>query len=145
MEEIHVYHAIWKSAIDIAVDAVCVAFGIHALRMGIKPTFVCWFAIVSFALFGLTVIYTILRERIGHRPYLVITDEAVILDSGKKREIRFADVESFKLAWVPFNRIIGVKFLNERAQDAVFAGDLTMKWKDLINVLNERLAAAKKA
>ena len=145
MEEIHVYHSIWKSAFDIVVDAACIALGIHALRMGIKPTFVCWFAIVSFTLFGLTVIYTILRERFGHRPYLVITDEAVILDSGKNREIRFDEVESFKLAWVPFGRIIGVKFLNERAQDVVFAGDVTMKWKDLINVLNERLAAVKKA
>lgn len=145
MNEIRIYHSVWKRVLDIVLDGALVALGVSALKSGIKPAALCWFLIICFGLLGLFTLYMLVRDLIRKEPYLVITEESVTLNEGKKRVIRFADVESFRLAGLLLSKMIAVKFLNERAQDAVMVMDTTMKPKAILNLLNERLAAAKKA
>ena len=97
MEEIRIYHSIWKNIGLIAICFVFVAIGILMLLRGEK-LFIAWTGILFFGGGGLFVLFLILRERISHKAYYIITDESVSMDSGmKKWEVRFADVEEFYL------------------------------------------------
>ena len=145
MNEIRVYHSIWKRLLGIAADGASVALGVYALQQGVKPAFICWFLIVFLGLAGLFTLYQLVTDLIRKEPYLVITDETVTINEFKKREFRFADVASFRLAGFLFSKMIAVTFQNERAQDAVMVMDTTLRPKALLHLLNERLAAAKKA
>ena len=109
-------------------------------------------------------LFLILRERIGNKPYYIITDECVIMDSGmKKWEVRFADVEEFYLINVMSTKQIGIRYkkeielqkmndassagrtirkMNERiagVQESLPADDLTIKPQQLCDLLNMKL------
>lgn len=109
-------------------------------------------------------LFLILRERIGHKAYYIITDESVSEDSGMKNwEVRFADVEEFYLVNVASSKQIGIKYkkevefqkmngasstgrtirkLNERiagVQESLPADGLNIKPQELCDLLNMRL------
>lgn len=109
-------------------------------------------------------LFLILRERIGHKAYYIITDESVSVDSGMKNwEVRFADVEEFYLINVASSKQIGIKYkkevefqkmneasstgrtirkLNERiagVQESLPADGLNIKPQELCDLLNMRL------
>lgn len=96
-----------------AVCSVFVAMGIFMLLHG-GQSFMAWAGILFFGGGGLFMLYLILRERIGHKAYYIITDESILMDSGiKKWEVRFADVEEFYLLNVKSSKMIGIIYKKE--------------------------------
>ena len=149
MEEIRIYHSIWKNIGLIAICFVFVAMGILMLLRG-EQSFIAWTGILFFILFfgggGLFVLFLILRERISHKAYYIITDESVSMDSGmKKWEVRFADVEEFYLINVGSSKQIGIKYKKEvefqKMSDASSAGRTIRKLNESIAGVQESLPA----
>ena len=96
-----------------AVSFAFVAMGVFQLVNG-DNAFIIWAGILFFGLCGLFFVFLMLRERINHKPYYIITDECVIIDSGiKKWEVRFADVEEFYLINVMSTKQIGIRYKKE--------------------------------
>jgi len=62
-------------------------------------------------------LYMLVREKITGKPYLVITDKAVVMNSGAKSyEIPFADVDAFLMTGVFGNKMIGIRYTKEADQ-----------------------------
>ena len=145
MEEIRIYHSIWKNIGLIAICFVFVAMGIFILLHG-KQSFIAWTCILFFGGGGLFVLFLILREIISHKAYYIITDESVSMDSGmKKWEVRFADVEEFFLINVSSSKQIGIKYKKEvefqKMNDASNAGRIIRKMNESIAGVQESLPA----
>ena len=128
--------------------AVCFMFaatGVLMLLHGEK-SFFAWTGILFFGGGGLFVLFLILRERIAHKAYYIITDECVIIDSGmKKWEVRFADVEEFYLINVMSSKQIGIRYKKEiefqKMNDASSAGRTIRKMNERIAGVQESLPA----
>ena len=91
-------------------------------------------------------LFLILRERISHKAYYIITDESVLIDSGmKKWEVRFADVEEFYLINVTSSKQIGIKYKKEvefqMMSDASSLGRTIRKMNESIAGVQESLPA----
>ena len=118
MEEIRIYHSIWKNIGLIATCFVFVAMGILMLLRG-EQSFIAWTGILFFILFfgggGLFVLFLILRERISHKAYYIITDESVGRTFRKLNEL-----------------LAGV-------QESLPADGLNIKPQELCDLLNMRL------
>ncbi|MBQ9559322.1 MAG: hypothetical protein IJ762_10770 [Bacteroidaceae bacterium] len=144
MREIRIYHSIGKNIALIAVCFVFVALGIFILLHG-GHSFIAWGNILFFGGGGLFMLFLILRERISHKAYYIVTDESVLVDSGmKKWEVRFADVEEFYLLNVMLSKQIGIKYKAEvefkKMNDASLPIDgLNIKPQELCDLLNMRL------
>ena len=83
MNEIKVYHSVWKNVITIIACLAMAGLGIFVgLQKGGLPWFV-WVGIAFFAFGGLCMAYMVVKEKIAHQPYLIITDEYVRMNSGK--------------------------------------------------------------
>ena len=146
-----------------AVSFAFVAMGVFQLVNG-DNAFIIWAAILFFGICGLFFAFLMLRERINHKPYYIIADECVIIDSGmKKWEVPFADVEEFYLINVMSTKQIGIRYkkeielqkmndasnvgrrirkMNERiagVQESLPADDLTIKPQQLCDLLNMKL------
>ena len=150
-----------------AVCFVFVAMGIFMLLHG-EQSFIVWASILFFGGGGLVVLFLILKERITHTPYYIITDDGIIMNSGLKTyEFHFTDVECFFLTKVGIARgkttLIGIQYkesielqkiedaskagravrrFNKRvagSQEALPAEGFTIKPKDLCEILNERV------
>ena len=143
MNEIKVYHSVWKSAITIVVDLMLVALGVRGILSGTTPI-LAGFLAAFFCFAAVMTAWPLVKERVTKEPYLTITDDCVKVSGRKGQEFRFADVESFGLKCFLFDGIIEVNFRNERATPgAIMASDLAIKLKELHAILNERLAACK--
>ena len=145
MREIRIYHSILKNIALMAVCFVFVAMGIFILMHG-ERSFIAWTGILFFGGGGLFVLFLIMRERISHKAYYIITDESVLMDSGmKKREVRFADVEEFYLINVMSSKQIGIKYKKEvefqKMNDASNAGRIIRKMNESIAGVQESLPA----
>ena len=145
MREIRIYHSILKNIALMAVCFVFVAMGIFILMHG-ERSFIAWTGILFFGGGGLFVLFLIMRERISHKAYYIITDESVLMDSGmKKLEVRFADVEEFYLINVKSSKQIGVKYKKEvefqKMNDASNAGRIIRKMNESIAGVQESLPA----
>lgn len=165
MEEIRVYHSLWKTGILILVCFAFAALGLHTLIVHPeKSGFVFWLGLLFFGFGSIFMLWLILRERITGKPYYLVTDESVIMNSGLKAwEIRFADVESFflvgKMIGIRYNKdkeiqkmedasVLGrlVRRFNQRigdAQEHLYVSGMTMKPKELCDLLNERVKKMK--
>ena len=110
MEEIKIYHSVWRMLL---ISISCLAFAAIAVMMLHSPQtnhMIAWIGVVFFGLGGLSLLYWLLKERLTGQPFLTITDEGVIYSGGWKRyEIRFADVNSFSLLGGRQNKIIGIR------------------------------------
>lgn len=167
MREIRIYHSIWRNIPLLAVCFVFAAMGVLILLDGDR-SFLAWAGILFFGGGGLFVLFLILRERITHTPYYIITDDGIIMNSGLKTyEVHFTDVECFYLTKVGTARgkttLIGIQYKEsielQKFEDASKAGravrrfnksvagsqetlpadGLTIKPKDLCEILNERV------
>ena len=168
MNEINVYHSVWKNAITVIVCLAMAGLGIFAaLQKGGMP-WIVWMGIVFFGLGGLFMAYMVVKEMITHRPFLIITDGFVRMNSGKGYEIRYDDVDAFFMTRVWSAKMIGITYKKEiearkmeeakevvravrrfntqiaATPEAIPAYDLTMKPKEIIELLNERLIASRK-
>ena len=146
----------------LAVCFVFAATGVLMLLDGDR-SFLAWISILFFGGGGLFVLFLILRERICDKAYYIITDKSVLVDGMKKWEVRFADVEKFYLINVSSSKQIGIKYKKEielqkfedaskagravrrfnksvaGSQEALPAEGLTIKPKELCEILNERV------
>ena len=145
MREIRIYHSILKNIALMAGCFVFVAMGIFILMHG-ERSFIAWTGILFFGGGGLFVLFLIMRERISHKAYYIITDESVLMDSGmKKREVRCADVEEFYLINVMSSKQIGIKYKKDvefqKMNDASNAGRIIRKMNESIAGVQESLPA----
>ena len=161
MEEIRIYHSLWKNGLLILICFAFAALGIYSLVAHPEQSgFVFWLGLLFFGLGGIFMLWLILKERITGKPYYLVTDESIIMNSGWTAwEVRFADVESFFLV----GKMIGIRYKKDteiqKMKDASVLGriirrfnqgigdsqehldvsNMTMKPKELCDLLNERL------
>jgi len=162
MEEIKVYHSLRKKAMLLIVCVVFVVAAIFLLNQG-GNQFIAWICILFFGIGGLFIASLVIKEKITGKPYLLITDKSVVMNSLKDWEIAFSDVEYFKLIGEMNSMMIGIKYKDniERkkteeaekiisliremnielagCQEAIPASGLTMKPELLCELLNKRL------
>ena len=122
-----------------------------------------WVGIAFFGLCGLCILYATQKERLAGRPFLTITDEAVISNRVIQTVIRFADVESFEVVKMRRQQFIAIHYkpgverqkmdgtnalgrsirrLNHRlvnAHDTISTTGTGIKAEALCNLLNDRL------
>ena len=162
MEEIRIYHSLWKNGLLILICFAFAGLGVHSLIVHPeKSGIVFCLCILFFGLGGLFMLWLILRERITDKPYYVVTDESVTMNSGLKAwEVRFDDVESFFLVG---KMMIGIRYKKDReiqkmedasclgrivrhfnqriggSQEHLYVSDMTMKPQELCDLLNKRV------
>lgn len=143
MNEIKVYHSVWKSAITIVLNLLLMALGVSGVLSGTTPILAgCLAAFFGFA--AVMTAWPLVKERITKEPYLTITDDCVKVSGRKGQAFRYAEVESFVLRRFLFDGIIEVNYRNERmTPGAIMVSDLAIKLKELHAILNERLEACK--
>ena len=165
MEEIRIYHSLWKNAPVILICFAFAALGIRTLivhpeKMGLG----LWLGLLIFGFGGIFMLWLIQRERITGKPYYVITDESVTMNSGMKAwEVRFDDVERFFLT----SKMIGIIYKKNReiqkmeevssigrivrrfnqriggSQEHLYVSSMTMKPQEICDLLNERVKKKK--
>ena len=144
------------------------AFAVANFFMAIHSTkgfhiAVGWIGVMFFGLGGFYMLYGLLKERLTGKPFLTITDEAVIMDGMKHAVIRFADVKSFNVVKMGRQEFVAVHFkagierqkldeanaidrsirkLNRmlvNVQENISTNCTGMKAQELCDLLNERL------
>ena len=165
MEGIRVYHSLWKTGILILVCFAFAALGIYSLvEHPEKSGFMFWLGLLFFGFGGIFMLWLILKDRITGKPYYLVTDESVIMNSGFKAwEVRFADVKSFflvgKMIGIRYNKdkeiqkmedasVLGriIRHFNQRiggSQEHLYVSNMTMNPKELCDLLNERVKKMK--
>ena len=142
MEEIRIYHSIWRKELFIAI--VCLAAVCLMPFWGKKALGIMLFL----GLTGLYALYTVFRERLRHRPYLTITDESIVMNREHMPEVivRFDEVSSFEretlrfLGHTTYSGMIIVHLKNGQGFVNVISGNgLTIKSQQLFDLLNEQL------
>ena len=132
-----------------AVCFVFVAMGIFMLLHG-EQSFIVWASILFFGGGGLFVLFLILKERITHTPYYMITDDGIIMNSGLKTyEVHFTDVECFNLTKVGTARgkttMIGIQYKEsielQKFEDASKAGRAVRRFNKSVAGSQEALPA----
>ena len=149
----------WKLLLAILVG---ILFTVGAIIMLIKGEdgVMTWLSILLFGGGALIMVYSLLKQLITRRPYMIIGDQSVRVLDGKGYEVQFADVEDF---FTDNDSNIGIRYkphvedskmeeastigrilrkLNKKAsgsQESLAASGLTIKPKVLCAILNERL------
>lgn len=171
METIRIYHSVWRMLLLILTSFAFVAASFFMLNdpkiEGGFYVVIGWLGIVFFGLGGLLMLYAILKERLTDRPFMTITDEAIIMEGMKQSVIRFADVKSFEVVNMRNQKFVAVHYkpnveqqkkdeagtigrnirsLNRRlvnAQETITTTGTSMKAEELCDLLNERLRRVK--
>lgn len=166
-EEIRFYRSVWRNVLlslcSFAFTAVGVLMLLAENEKPLKVVIAAWIGILFFGLGGLLIAYDIIKEQVTWRPYLIITDEKVVINSWRSWEASFADVETCFLTCVANVWMVGIKYkkniekqrLNDAnllgravrnynlkvagTQDAIATNGLTVKPQALCDLLNERL------
>ena len=165
MNDIKVYHSIWKTLLIIIISFAFTAGGIWIRH---EHRFVAWLTILFFGGGGLFTFYVMLKERVTKRPYLIITDKSVTMTGAfnKTWEILFSDVTSFFPIKIRSAKMIGIKYKKNVAdkkmdesnkvgkairkmnmniaqtQETIQASGMTIKPQQLLDLLNERLSTS---
>ena len=165
MEEIRIYHSLWRMLLLVLVSlAIAVAgffIAIHSPK-GFHIV-VGWISVVFFGLGGLYMLYGMLKERLTGKPFLTITDKCIIIETMKQTIVNFADVKSFQVVKMRNQKFIAIHYkpdveqqkmgeagtigrsirsLNRRlvnAQETISTTGTGMKSDELCDLLNERL------
>ena len=165
METVRIYHSTWRMLL-LAIVSLAMAVGGYLMAIHSPKGFhivVGWIGVVFFGLGGLYMLYGTLKERLTGKPFLTITDEAVIMDGMKHAVIRFADVESFNVVKMGRQEFVAVHYkpgierqqldeanvidrsirkLNRKlvnAQENISTNCTGMKAQELCDMLNVRL------
>lgn len=165
METVRIYHSMWRMLL---LALASLTFAVAGFLMAIHSPkgfhiVVGWIGVVFFGLGGLYMLYGTLKERLTGKPFLTITDEAVIMDGMKHAVIRFADVKSFKVVKMGKQEFVAVHYkpgvelkkmdeangldrsirkLNLQlvnAQENISTTGTDMKAQELCDLLNERM------
>ncbi len=165
METVRIYHSTWRMLL-LAIVSLAMAVGGYLMAIHSPKGFdivVGWIGVLFFGLGGLYMLYGMLKERLTGKPFLTITDEAVIMEGMKQAVIRFADVESFNVVKMGKQEFVAVHYkpgvelkkmdeangldrsirkLNRQlvnAQENISTTGTDMKAQELCDLLNERL------
>jgi len=165
METVRIYHSMWRMLL---LALASLTFAVAGFLMAIHSPkgfhiVVGWIGVVFFGLGGLYMLYGMLKERLTGKPFLTITDEAVIMEGMKQAVIRFADVESFNVVKMGKQEFVAVHYkpgvelkkmdeangldrsirkLNRQlvnAQENISTTGTDMKAQELCDLLNERM------
>ena len=165
MKEIRIYHSPWRMLLLVLASLAFAVVGFFITIHSPKGFHIVvgWIGVVFFGLGGLYMLYGMLKERLTGKPFLTITDEAVIMDGMKHAVIRFADVESFNMVKMGKQEFVAVHYkpgvelkkmdeanaldrsirkLNRQlvnAQENISTTGTGMKVQELCDLLNERL------
>ena len=169
MEEIKIYHSLWRMLLLILGSILFVLGGIYVLHMhkNVFHLVVGWSSIVFFGCGGIVLLWSFLKERLFDRPHLTINDEGI--DEGisyrgmKTWHVRFADVASFEVRRLGDNNFVAINYkpvvelqkmenasilgrlfrsMNIcliNAQESISVVDISMKADELCHLLNQRL------
>lgn len=120
MKEIKIYHSIRKNGTS-ALFWFCLAvLGLTLILWGRKPVPVSvFFGTALFTFSALFYIFILLKERITHNPYLLITEEGLRLNWGNALDIRYADVEGFFLVRYSYKRNKWKEMIGWKADNSV--------------------------
>jgi len=106
MEEIRIYHSFWKRLVQctlyIAFSAALIWIFLFAadedLLDGNVLMIVAFISACFLCLYGFLLMFNLLGEKVGHRPFMVISDRNITVKGLlKKKFISFADVELFSV------------------------------------------------
>ena len=171
MEEIKIYHSLKKNLLLLTCCLVFTFLGINVLVNPHKEIsiFGIIMSLLGVLLFGggsLFVLYQILKERLTGQAYYVITNQSLIMNSGKGFEVRFADVEMFYISKIVGTSLICIRYkpnvevqrfenstllgrLTRRfnvhqvgTQEGLPADGLNIKAQELCNLLNKKVKKA---
>ena len=162
---IRIYHSTWRMLL-FAIVSLVMAVGSYLMAIHSPKGFhiiVGWIGVVFFGVCGIYMLYGMLKERLTGKPFLTITDEAVIMDGMKHAVIHLADVESFNMVKMGKQEFVAVHYkpgvelkkMNEanaldrsirklnrqlvNAQENISTTGTGMKAQELCDLLNERL------
>ena len=170
METIKIYHSSWRMLplVLACLAFVIVSFSILEHAKVVSHIVVALIGIVFFGLGGLYMLYDTIKERLTGKPFLTITDEAIISEGIKQTVIHFADVESFEVVKMGNQQFVAVHYkpgveqkkldkagtlgrsvrnLNRKlvnAQENISTVGTGMKVEVLCDLLNERLGYSTK-
>ena len=160
MEEIKLYHKVWMALPPLLILLGMSIVAIIPLSQGKGPLFWNCFLLLpsgGFFLWGLSVL---IRERVLHRPPIIITEDKLIVG---KKEYNFADIHHFDLIYfsqttnirIHYKPDVEAKKKSEAkgmdridhkinriimgAEDCIQVANLTMTPEKLCNLLNKRL------
>ena len=108
-EEIRIYRSVWKNVLLVLCCLALAAVSVLILFAENKKPgldIVAWIAIPLNFLGGLIIAYKVLKERLSHTPFLVITDKKVVMNNNGTSEISFADVDAFFLTQMQIRRAV---------------------------------------
>ena len=171
MNEIRIYHSVWKSCIILLLCLGLVFLGARLILDGKDHVWLwgigwVWVITIIFGLDILLFLCLLFRERIKDKPFLVITDKSVVMDGlFKSSEILFADVEKFFFLDTVGIKSIGIQYTKEAearltaarrvvgrfnkftagAQVGIPVFNLSISPDIILKHLTERLEAFKKA
>ena len=168
MQEIKIYHSVWKSLLLVILGFSFTIFLWRMLQIPPANTpffikLITWIGLLFLGFCSLYMLFLLLHQLLTRQPYLTITDQCVIIKTVRTQVINFADVNSFELITYRNNKFIGIHYkrgvanrknkganrfdriirnLNKRlvnTPETISTTCLTMKTEQLCNLLNERL------
>ena len=157
MEEIKVYHSVWKRLPVILIGFAFSAWAVFALWQGRGQSWKSWLCLLLSGVGSLLYLYLTLKERWSDKPYLTVTGKSLIVNNGYvfgrgwyMSEIDLADVELFELMprsilhkRGPRLRIHYKGRMEEKYPTDLVGqipvGDIDMKPQLLCDLLNEQL------
>lgn len=122
-EEIRIYRSVWKNVLLVLCCLALTAVSVLILFAENKKPgldIVAWIGIPLYFLGGLIIAYKVLKERLSHTPFLVITDKKVVMNNNGTSEISFADVDAFFLTQMQIRRAVeDITFIGIRYKEDI--------------------------
>lgn len=113
MTKAYLENSTWRMLL-LAIVSLAMAVGGYLMAIHSPKGFhivVGWIGVVFFGVCGIYMLYGMLKERLTGKPFLTITDEAVIMDGMKHAVIHFADVESFNMVKMGKQEFVAVHYM----------------------------------
>ena len=147
MEEIRIYHSVWRMLLMSIGSLAFAAIGWTLLDSPRTNHVIAWIGIIFFGLGGIALLYWLIKERVTGQPFLTITEEQIVCNGGWKRyEIRFADVKSFVLLSGRQNKIIGIRYKKgverRKMEEASLVGRLARKFNLEVSGTQESISVS---
>lgn len=167
MEEIKIYRSMWK---NVLVLIACVVFVVLSCVFFEENPTIMILSMLLFGAGGILFLYTVIKDSITDKPYLLITDRKVTMyNSFKEFDIFFADVDTFSATEIEGGSYIVIKYKRSvamakfkdsnlilkifrllhiafsGAQESIPASGLEIGSEELCALLNERLEAYNKS
>ena len=169
MQEIRIYHSLWRTLLLVLCAAAFTYAGVTMLidpRVNLFMKLIAVIGVVFFGLGSLLMLFILIRERLAHQAFMTITDKCVIVRGAQAFVVNFSDVEAFEMIHVGSQKFVAIHYKPnvevQKMEDASFLGRMTrrlntsvggaqehlgttgmnMKIEELFYILNERLKQA---